>query len=215
MMEKYYKQERLIKIVGRAREASISYFKGSDLLGNTDVKLNIGVNIHQSKVVQQRLLLELKQQGAPIDWNKIFKLIGEGDIEEELRGDIADETRAQRENQSFISGDYDKKREDGGVFIYPHDDHELHMEAHTNLAKTTEAQKWDQKKWDALQNHIMEHFKIIMVLKQAAVPAGGANPQSAMNAAAPPAPAAPAPMGEGEANTQSPESSMQEEAVSI
>ena len=214
MMEKYYKQDRLIKIVGRSKEASIAYFKGADLKGNTDVKLNIGVNIHQSKVVQQRLLLELKQQGAPIDWNKIFKLIGQGDIEEELRGDIADETRAQRENQSFISGTHDKKREDGGVFIYPHDDHELHMAAHTNLAKSTEAQGWEQKKWDALQNHIMEHFKIIMVLKKATAPAGGANPQSAMNAAAPPAPSAPAPMG-GEANTQSPASSAEEAAVSI
>jgi hypothetical protein len=219
MMEKYYKQDRLVKIVGRSNEASISYFKGSDLKGNTDVKLNIGVNIHQSKVVQQRLLLELKGQGAPIDWNKIFKLIGEGDIEQELRGDIADETRAQRENQQFISGDYKKKREEGGVFIYPHDNHELHMDYHTNLAKTEEAQRWDQDRWDALQTHIMEHFKIIMVLKQAMAPKGGANAQSAANAAptggviANNAPTEnSAPPG---TNTQSPESSMTEEAVSI
>ncbi len=218
MMEKYYKQDRLVKIVGRSNGASISYFKGSDLKGNTDVKLNIGVNIHQSKVVQQRLLLELKGQGAPIDWNKIFKLIGEGDIEQELRGDIADETRAQRENQQFISGDYKKKREEGGVFIYPHDNHELHMDYHTNLAKTEEAQRWDQDRWDALQTHIMEHFKIIMVLKQAMVPGGGMNPQSTANAQAgtPGATPAPAPVpGAEEQPTQSPESSMTEEAVSI
>lgn len=218
MMEKYYKQDRLVKIVGRANEASISYFKGADLKGNTDVKLNIGVNIHQSKVVQQRLLLELKQQGAPIDWNKIFKLIGEGDIEQELRGDIADETRAQRENQSFISGDHKKKREDGGVFIYVHDNHELHMDYHTNLAKTEEAQRWPEEKWAALQEHIMEHFKAIIVLKRALAPAGGPNANSQANAQAaaaggpPPPPAQPGGPG---ANTQSPESSMTEEAVSI
>lgn len=216
MMEKYYKQDRLIKIVGRSREASIAYFKGADLKGNTDVKLNIGVNIHQSKVVQQRLLLELKGQGAPIDWNKIFKLIGEGDIEEELRGDIADETRAQRENQSFMSNDYDKKREDGGVFVYMHDNHELHIETHTNLAKTPEAQKWPKKQWDDFQEHIMGHLKIIMVLKQAMVPQGGANAQSAMNAqGSPPTVPSPAPLGGPGAGTQSPASSAQEAAVSI
>jgi len=161
-------------------------------------------------------LLELKGQGAPIDWNKIFKLIGEGDIEQELRGDIADETRAQRENQQFISGDYKKKREEGGVFIYPHDNHELHMDYHTNLAKTEEAQRWDQDRWDALQTHIMEHFKIIMVLKQAMAPGGGMNPQSTANAQAgtPGTTPPPAPEAE-EQQTQSPESSMQEEAVSI
>jgi hypothetical protein len=221
MMEKYYKQDRLVKIVGRSNEASISYFKGADLKGNTDVKLSIGVNIHQSKVVQQRLLLELKGQGAPIDWNKIFKLLGDGDIEQELRGDIADESRAQRENQAFISGDYKKKREEGGVFIYVHDNHELHMDYHTNLAKTEEAQRWDQERWDELQKHIMEHFQIIMVLKQSALSKGGANAQSSANAAATPAPTGPGEAmtepgaGGGAATTQSPESSMQEEAVSI
>jgi hypothetical protein len=52
-----------------------------------------------------------------------------------------------------------------------------------------------------------------MVLKQAAIPAGGANAQSDLNAAAPSP--VPAPMGGEEVNTQSPESSMTEEAVSI
>ena len=213
LMEKYYKQERLVKIVGKANEASISYFKGADLMGNTDVKLNIGVNIHQSKVVQQRLLLELKQQGAPIDWNKIFKLIGEGDIEQELRGDIADETRAQRENQAFVSGDYNKKREDGGVVIYIHDNHELHLDYHTNLAKSEEATRWPKDKWDALQKHIMEHFKIVMVLKQTASQQGGANPQSEANAQA--GGAAPGQVGGMGPGEQSPESAMQEQATEI
>ena len=214
LMEKYYKQERLVKIVGKSNEASITYFKGADLKGNTDVKLNIGVNIHQSKVVQQRLLLELKGQGAPIDWNKIFKLIGEGDIEQELRGDIADETRAQRENQAFVSGDHKKSREQGGVFIYLHDNHELHMDYHTNLAKSEEAARWPKERWDALNQHIMEHFQIVMALKQSTLPMGGANAQSAANAQAGTPTGQPAPGGEG-MPTQTPESAMQEQATSI
>lgn len=224
MMEKYYKQERLIKVVGRSNEASIAYFKGSDLKGNTDVKLNIGVNIHQSKVVQQRLLLELKGQGAPIDWNKIFKLIGEGDIEEELRGDIADEVRAQRENQAFISDQYDKKREDGGVFLYLHDNHNLHLDYHTNLAKTEEAQRWPEKKWEALQQHIMEHYQLMATLSNAQALSTGAGGQAAPTGQPGISPNQPLPeSGVGaevgpeseQMATQSPESSTQEQATAI
>jgi len=213
MMEKYYKQDRLVKIVGRSNEASISYFKGSDLKGNTDVRLSVGVSLHQSKVVQQNLLLQLKSQGAPIEWNKIFKLLGEGDLGEELRGDIADETRAQRENQAYINGDYNKKFVEGGVELYLHDDHALHLTYHTNLAKTEEAQKWDNERWLALNTHIMEHYKIMMQLKQAMAQVGGTNAQSEANAtvAGQPAPAtAPA-----EGMTQSPESAMTEQATNL
>jgi hypothetical protein len=214
MMEKYYKQERLIKIMGRSNETSIAWFKGADLKGNTDVKLNIGVNIHQSKVVQQRLLLELKGQGAPIDWNKVFKLIGEGDLSEELRGDIADETRAQRENQSFLADIYDKPREDGGVFVYLHDNHELHLDQHTNLAKSEEAQRWPEKKWKALDAHIMEHYGILMQMRQAQM-AMGAQPGGAAPTEQP-LPGQPAgEMGGPGSPQQSPESSMQEEAISL
>jgi hypothetical protein len=211
LMEKHYKQERLIKIVGRSNEASIMWFKGADLKGNTDVKLNIGVSIHQSKVVQQRLLLELKQQGAPIDWNKIYKLLGEGDISDELRGDIADESRAQRENQAFIIGDHGKDKEKGGVFIYEHDNHELHLDYHTNLAKTEEAQRWEKARWDALQQHIMEHFKLLMMLRQMMAQTAPA-PGGQVPGGQPPT--AQAPGGVGSAQ-QSPEASIMEEAVSL
>jgi hypothetical protein len=217
LMEKYYKQERLVKIVGKSNEASISYFKGADLKGNTDVKLNVGVSIHQSKVVQQRLLLELKQQGAPIDWNKIFKLIGEGDIEQELRGDIADETRAQRENQAFIHDQYDKKEGKGGVELYIHDNHELHMDYHTNLRKTEEAQGWDKAKLEALDKHIAEHFQIIMALKQAQMQTGQVNQPGISAPGGTPAGAqAPAsPQEQSLEGGQSPQSNMTEGAATL
>jgi len=212
LMEKYYKTDRLVKIVGKANEASISYFKGADLKGNTDVKLSVGVSIHQSKVVQQRLLLELKQQGAPIDWNKIFKLIGEGDIEQELRGDIADETKAQRENQSFIHDDYGKTPDKGGVSVYLHDNHELHMDYHTNLRKTEEAQGWAADKLAALDAHVDEHFQYILALKQTqaetgAVGGGGVSPTGETAPGTPPGP--------GLEGGQSPESGMTEGAATI
>jgi hypothetical protein len=47
------------------------------------------------------------------------------------------------------------------VFLYLHDDHKLHLEYHTNLAKSEEAQSWDDEKFKALDEHIMAHWFVV------------------------------------------------------
>jgi hypothetical protein len=186
LMDKYYKQERLVKVIGKGQESSISYFSGSDLQSNFDVKLAIGVSLYQGKAMQQKLLLELKQNNVLTDNNKILKLLNLGDIETELRGDVADEDRAIRENQQFTNDTWQKPRDKGGVFVYAHDNHEVHLDFHTNLSKTEEAQTWDEAKWQGLQAHIQEHYNFMVPIQQA---------QAATSAGAPSA-GAPAPLGE-------------------
>ncbi len=210
LMEHYYKQPRLVKVIGKSNEASLKFFSGADLKSNTDVKLNIGVNLHQSKVVQQRLLLDLKSNGAPIEWNKVYKLLGEGDLEQELRGDIADETRAIRENSAFINDEWKKTKQQGGVFIYLHDNHELHLDYHTNLAKSEEAQGWADDKWNALQAHIKEHFTYAVMLRSGQTPTEPtATPPGTTEQ---PPPAGTEAVGGA---AQTPESAMQEQATAI
>lgn len=159
LMDRYYKTERLIKIMGKNNYASVAYFKGADLAGNFDVSLDIGVSLKQSRVIQQRLLLELKQAGIITDNNKILRLLGEGDIEEGLREDYIDETRAKRENQAFIDGTWEKDRREGGVFLYLHDDDDTHIALHSDLSKSEEGQKMETKTWNALQQHTILHMK--------------------------------------------------------
>ncbi len=161
MMAEYYKNERMVKIIGVNERSSIAYFSGKDLNENYDVKLVVGVNIHQSKTIQQRMLLDLKTAGAPIGWNTIFKLIWEGDVSEKIRGDIADERRASRENQCFLEGTYDKPFKDGGVQIMFTDDHEIHMDMHTKLTKSEEAQRWEPSTWKAMNMHLFQHFGLM------------------------------------------------------
>jgi len=166
LADKYYTTDRLIKVLGTGKRTQIEYFKNADMEGNFDVKLEIGVSLNQSKTVQQRLLMELKQMGAPVEWNKIYKLLQEGEISEELRGDIADETKAARENQAYMNDDDDKDRKDGGIMFYIHDDHELHLDYHTNLIKGEEAQRWDADKISHLEAHIDQHWEYVMTLKK-------------------------------------------------
>lgn len=181
LMEKYYTQPRMVKIMGKARESTVEYFRGSDLKGNCDVRLEIGVSLNQPKIIQQRLLMELKQAGAPIDWNKIYKLLGDGEISEELRGDLADESRAIRENQAFIHDTYKKPREKGGVFVLKDDNHgDVHLPYHTNLLKTEEAQLWPEEKWQDFLAHCEEHRAYVMMAEAPtqpeAMPEAGAAP---------------------------------------
>jgi len=166
LMEKYYKQPRLVKIMGKGQESSVEYWKGADIKGNYDVKLGIGISLHQSAIIQQRLLLELKQNGIIQDNNKILKLLNLGSIEEDLRGDIADEQRAMRENQAFVNDTYDLDVEKGGVYVYKHDNHELHMDIHTNQAKSEEYQRWPMEKKAAHEMHIEGHYQYILQLQQ-------------------------------------------------
>lgn len=174
LADRYYTQPRLVKVVGKGKESSIEYFKGADLKGNFDVKLEIGVSLQQSSIIQQRLLLELKQNGIITDNDKILKLLNLGQIEEELRGDIADETRAIRENQAFINDSYKKPIDKGGVYVYKHDNHMIHMDYHTNLAKNEETQRWAMEKRAAFEAHIEEHFAYVQMLQAQTAIAGQA-----------------------------------------
>jgi len=195
LMDKHYKQKRLVKLIGKGEEASIDYFKGAEIEGNFDVRLTIAASLHQSKAIQQRLLIELKTAGILEDNNKILKLLNMGDIGEELRGDVADETRAMMENQAVINGTYEKLPkfpvppniammlglEETESNVYIHDNQELHMDYHTNLMKGQEAADWDegQKAW--MNEHIDFHFKIITALKQMSmIAAPGAGAQAPM-----------------------------------
>lgn len=204
LMEKYYNEDRLVKVVGTDNSASIQYFRGADINGNTDVKLSQGVSIHQSKIVMQKLLLEFKQAGAPIAWDKIFKLIQDQDLEQEIRGDIADQTRASRENQAYIDESYGKAPEKGGVAIYMHDNHEIHMEYHTNLRKSEEVQMWKLERRTALDHHINEHYAFIMLLQQQMAGTGAESPPAGAGAMGMPGPAGMggAPTGEEEGNLE-------------
>ncbi len=188
LMGEYYKNKRLTKILGKGQETSIEYWGGADLRGNYDVRLEYGISLNQSKPIQQRLLLELKKEGVITDNNRIIKALNLGDIETELRSDIADESRAERENQAFINDTYLNPREKGGVYIYEHDDPEVHLTWHTTLAKSEDAVRWPEKKWNALKAHIDEHFQMVIRLQamaaqatqpgQPGVPGGGGATQA-------------------------------------
>ena len=208
LAERKYKQARLIKIMGRGEEASIQYFKGAEINGNYDVELSIGASLHQSKVIQQRLLIELHQNGILEDKSKILKMLEMGDVGNELRAEVVDEKRAAHENQLFMKGEVPLPqminqtpenpqgtpdiftRTENGVFVWLHDNHITHMESHTAVCKSEEAKQWSEDTWFAMEIHILGHFQMMQGFRQMGGQLGaqvrpGAEPQQATTATRP------------------------------
>ena len=184
LMDMHYDKKRLTKIMGEGRKASIDYFDRADLNSNFDVRLEIGVTLNQSTTIQQRLLFEAWEKDIieknQKNRNRIFQLLNFGTAEQAFRTDIADIEKATRENQAFmdnkyeVSEDAEKNRRGGGVMWLIDDDHEIHLEAHVTLAKSEEAAKWEQKRWEAFFAHIEKHRIAYLSAQQA-----GAAPETA------------------------------------
>jgi len=169
LMDKHYTVKRMIKVVGQHKESTIEYFERADLSQNFDVRLETGVSLHQSSTIQTQLLIQLWREGILTEQDrvKILRSINLGTAEHEIRRDMADTERALRENQSFIDDAYKKKRQDGGVTVYWNDDHELHLDYHTNFIKSEEAQRWKDEKWRVFDRHIYEHFRWLSFVRKA------------------------------------------------
>lgn len=177
LMDMHYDNPRLTKIMGEGRKASIDYFNKADLNSNFDVRLEIGVSLNQSTTIQQRLLIELWEKDiiekTDKNRNKINQLLNLGTAEQALRTDMADTEKAMRENQAFMDDTYEKTREEGGVNWLKDDDHEVHLEIHVVLLKSEEAAKWEEKRWQAIQDHIEQHREFYLAaLQPAATPPG-------------------------------------------
>jgi len=176
LMDKHYKMPRLVKIMGKNKSATIGYFESADLSQNFDVRLEQGVSLSQSPTIQVRMITELYAQGIldQKDKPKILRILNLGTAENELREDMADYEKAMRENQAFIDGKWDKSVKDGGVRIYIHDDHALHLDEHTSLIKSEEATQWKEATFNGLDEHINDHFLVLSFLQ------AGKTPEEAM-----------------------------------
>jgi hypothetical protein len=178
LMDKHYTHPRLVKIIGEDKSASIEYFEKADLNHNFDVRLERGVSLNQSATIQQRLMLELWNAKilGPEDRRKIKRMIFEGSGAEEIRADLADSDKAQRENQAFLDKTYKNTRQKGGVAVYMHDDHELHLDSHTDFIKSEEGQQLDDETFMALDTHIADHWmkyqEVMSAMQQAQMMSG-------------------------------------------
>lgn len=153
-MQAGYKDERMLRIVGREGEFEILAFKGADLNGNTDVMVKKQSSLPESRQARQSIIesrFERGLYGDPTDpevRRHVMNMLDDAIVEDIYSDTRRDESYARFENQIMLEG-----KIEGPELINSYDDHAVHVREHKHEQKSMEYQK--------LKLQDPEHFALI------------------------------------------------------
>jgi hypothetical protein len=223
----FWDMPRTVRTVGRDKMVDAAAWKGSDLRGNADIRVEPGSAIPLGKQQKQSFLLDLFKLGA-IPPEMLFELLDMTDVQDANQDFIVDKQQAVREN--ILISEFGAQMPPEmmqpttdpmtGMELPPQipqmflpnsfDNHEAHIQYHNMFRKSQEFDQAPQIVKQLFENHVMLHQYALMggtspsgvqMNGEQGAPIGGPEQQTA-------APeeegAAPAPGGETEAqsNTQ-------------
>lgn len=96
-VHQFWDTQRTVRITGADQSFDVMAFKGSDLRGNTDIRVEGGSSLPTSKAAKQAFIMDLMKMGF-IDPNKGLEIMEIGGVDklyEEIQVDVR---QAQREN---------------------------------------------------------------------------------------------------------------------
>ncbi|MCK9519051.1 MAG: hypothetical protein M0R74_08545 [Dehalococcoidia bacterium] len=183
--QEVYTEERIVKTLGRNSKPKVRKFKGSDLHGNTDIRLEPDSSLLQTKAGQTSLLEAMLQSGffedgkvSPTIRQEIMKRVGLGSFSDEINNDAE---RAELENVEMSTARsmeeikvmlVDVNPETGEEMplvddpLFDFDDHRTHYAVHRKYVISPEFRELDGK----IQTIITEHTKLHMQRIQAEKP---------------------------------------------
>ncbi len=176
LAQELYTEERLIKISGRGNKVKITKFKGADLRGNTDVRLELDSGLIATKSGQAQMLLNMIQAGffqdqavSPTVRQEVLQRMGMTTFSDETNNDVE---RAEAENESVSSGEFtvmlaepdpgtgeDVVVVDDPMFKY--DNHAEHYETHRKFIISPEFKELDPRIQTVLIAHTDLHKKLL------------------------------------------------------
>lgn len=108
--EKFYTNERLLKVSGRSGEYTLKYFKGEDINGNNDVMVVRGSTIPGSKTMKRQEVINLWTQGLlgppqdPKTITMVLSMLEYGDIAQAWTKDHLDRAQIKKMIDLIESG---------------------------------------------------------------------------------------------------------------
>jgi len=157
LIQQNYLEPRLIKVVGKNNQVEVKEFQGSDLKGNTDVKVIAGSAMPKSTAARQDFVLNLWDRGILTDPHKALKLLEFGNIEEVFEDLSIDVNQAKAEEKQWLKGDLSHLTRD---FF----NHEVHIAQHNKFRKSDDYENSQfQQQIDA---HVAEHSIYVQQLNQ-------------------------------------------------
>ena len=157
LIQKNYIEPRMIKIVGKNNQVEVKEFQGSDLKGNTDVKVIAGSAMPKSTAARQDFVLNLWDKKIISDPQKALKLLEFGAIEEVFEDLSIDVNQAKAEQKQWLKGDFGHQTRD----FY---NHEIHIAEHNKYRKSDDYEKSQYQQ--QVDDHVAQHSMYAQNLAQ-------------------------------------------------
>lgn len=100
----FWNSERLVRVVGRDGAFEANHWAGSSLKGNTDIRVQAGSALPQSKAAKQAFVMDLLKLGV-IPPEQALDILDIGGIEKVYEDYLVDKRQAERENLKMASLD--------------------------------------------------------------------------------------------------------------
>lgn len=195
----YWDEPRTIRLVGVDAAFDVQTFKGSDLRGNTDIRVEAGSALPTSRAAKQAYITDLMKMGFidPQEGLEVLEIGGLNKIYERVQ---VDTRQAQRENLKMrvvTPDDVEKHREaweqqPDAVKVDPdtqqqlqppliipvntYDNHQIHIEIHNRYRKSQSFEMASPLTKMIFEEHVKQHMEATMVGQVAEVPGEMANP---------------------------------------
>jgi hypothetical protein len=155
LAQRYYREPRIVKVLGVGNEYQAQEFQGSDLRGNTDVSIDPGTLIWRSQSARQQAIMDALEAGlikpdSPLTQQKLLEQLGIEGFDTEVG---PDQRRAKKENATMDDGQ--------PVQITPVDDHDVHLSEHTARMKDPGFDSLPTGAQQQYQQHVQAHQQAV------------------------------------------------------
>lgn len=197
LAQKYYREDRTLKIRGQNGQWEFQSFKGSDLVDGMDVEVEVGSSFPWSKSARQDMALQMVQSipalvmnadGATVNTAKLARYLNVGGIEAFESEQDPDQDEIDHEHADFAF----PKQDENGVPIYPEigwwQDHAAHWAGHAAFMKRDRGrfERWPPESQEAFKQHCLKTQAAIAEGLAQMTPPEPMVPPEAGNGAAPP-----------------------------
>lgn len=168
LVARYYSDDRALQIVGPEGNWDIQAFRGQQLGDNTQVEVQAGSAMPQSKAAKmasmEQMLTLFIQNGVPLSQRQLGKYLrdmGVGGYEHLIEQFSADEGQIAREHRELGAG--------VPLPINSYDDDDAHIEGHTTFQKSARYARLDPPVKQIFEAHVQEHRDRVIAQQQAAM----------------------------------------------
>jgi hypothetical protein len=173
LVDKYYDQDRLIKVSGPDGAWDVAAFKENMLKGMAEIQVQAGSGMPQSKAAKQaaiqQILTMFIQNGVPLGEKPLRKVLGEfevGGLEQFFASQQRDESQINDENRRLAG------MLEGEMPINAFDDDQAHIDGHTDFQKTARYQQLPPPTQAIIDAHVASHRERVLTAASSQAPPG-------------------------------------------